>query len=93
MALNEVIMLMHATAHGGSTDTVRESALKTDLEEKKSLATPETPTRGSIAPGFSVQRSVPTEICFVFFVFLLIAYIALFSALLSRLTALACGST
>ena len=44
---------MHAIAHGGCTDTVRESALKLTLGEK-SLAAPRTRTRVSIAPGPTV---------------------------------------
>ena len=48
-------MLMHVIAHGGCTDTVRESALKADSEQK-SHAAPRTRTRVSIAPGFSAGR-------------------------------------
>ena len=44
-------MLMHATAHGGCTDTVRESALNVNS------VTPGTPTRVNIVPGFSVGHS------------------------------------
>ena len=56
-------MLIYTIKHGGCTDTVRESALKVDCEEKrkkkkkKSLAAPGTRTRLSIAPSFSVGRA------------------------------------
>ena len=49
-------MLMHAIAHGGCRDTVRESALEVDFRTKF-LAAPGTRTRVSIAPGFSASRS------------------------------------
>ena len=53
-------MLMKAIAHGGCTDTVRESAMKVDSGTKKNkteIAAPGTRTRVSIAPDFSVGRS------------------------------------
>ena len=46
---------MRTIAHGGCTDTARESALKVDSGQK-SLPTPRTRTRVSIAPGFSAGR-------------------------------------
>ena len=46
-------MLMHAIAHRGCTDTVRESALEFDSRRK----TPGPQTRISTAPGFSVRCS------------------------------------
>ena len=49
---------MHAIAHEGCTNTVRESALKVDYGRNlKTLVAPENRTRVSIAPGLSVQRS------------------------------------
>ena len=59
-------MLTRATAHGGCTDTVRESALKDDpgkerkkekKKKKKKIAALGTRTRVSTATGFSVRRS------------------------------------
>ena len=53
-------MLMHATAHGGCADTVRESALEADAG-RKSLVAPGTRTRVSVvAPGFCVDA---TPVC------------------------------
>ena len=46
---------MHAIAHGGCADNVRESALELTLGEK-SLATPGTRTRVSSVPDLSVGR-------------------------------------
>ena len=53
-------MLMQAIAHGGCTDTVRESALKAD-SGRQSLVAPGTRTRVSIAPGFQ-SDVLPTEL-------------------------------
>ena len=50
--LTRAQMLMHAIAHWGCADTVRESALTAD-SGRKSLFSPRTRTRVSIAPGFS----------------------------------------
>ena len=53
-------MLMHAIAHGGCKNTVREDVLKADSGrkrkkmKKKCLAAPGTRTGVSISPGFSV---------------------------------------
>ena len=49
-------VLVHATAHGGCTDTVSESALVLDSGEKY-FAAPGTQTRVNITPGFSIGRS------------------------------------
>ena len=49
-------MLMRAIAHGGCTDTVRESALEV-AAGRKSFAAPGIRTRVGIAPGFSVGCS------------------------------------
>ena len=49
-------MLRHVIAHGGCTDTVRQSALKAE-SARKSLAAPGNWTFISIAPGFSVWCS------------------------------------
>ena len=48
--------VMHAIAHGGCTDTVRESAPEAD-SGRKILCRTGTRTRVSIAPGFSVWHS------------------------------------
>ena len=45
-------------AHGGCTDTVRESAPEAMTLGEKSLASPGTRTRIRIAPGFSAGRSI-----------------------------------
>ena len=54
-------MLMHVIAHGVCTDTVRESALKADTGRIENPLL-HRGTRVSIAPGFSVGRSLPTEL-------------------------------
>ena len=49
---------MHAIAHGGFTDTVRESALKGDSGSKTSSRTGDSnPRQKATAHGFSVRRS------------------------------------
>ena len=55
--LTRAQMLMHAIAHWGCADTVRESALTAD-SGRKSLFSPRTRTRVSIAPGFSPSRTI-----------------------------------
>ena len=54
---------MHAIAHGGCTDPVRESTLKAGSGRKKSLAAPGAQIRVSIVPGFSASRCTNSSSC------------------------------